>query len=113
VALDVDPEAIRSAEKNIRLNDLSEAIELSFIPLEQWKDRFTLLTANLTRGVILRLFPYFRRVLDPGGWLILSGILTEQTGDVQKCFPEYGFSEYKALHQAEWGCIVAKKIDED
>jgi ribosomal protein L11 methyltransferase len=31
VALDVDPEAIRSAEKNIRLNDLSEAIELSFI----------------------------------------------------------------------------------
>jgi ribosomal protein L11 methyltransferase len=70
VALDVDPEAIRSAEKNIRLNNLSGDIELSFIPLEQWKDRFTLLTANLTRGVILELFPYFRRVLDPGGWLI-------------------------------------------
>jgi ribosomal protein L11 methyltransferase len=77
--------------------------------LEQWKDRFTLLTANLTRGVILELFPYFRRVLDPGGWLILSGILTEQTGDVQNCFPEHGFSEYKALHQAEWACIIAKK----
>jgi ribosomal protein L11 methyltransferase len=77
------------------------------------KDRFTLLTANLTRGVILELFPYFGPVLDPGGWLILSGILTEQTGDVQDCFPEYGFSEYKALHQAEWACIVAKKIDED
>jgi ribosomal protein L11 methyltransferase len=117
----VDPEAIRSAEKNIRLNNLSGDIELSFIPLEQWKDRFTLLTANLTRGVILELFPYFGPVLDPGGWLILSpggwlilsGILTEQTGDVQDCFPEYGFSEYKALHQAEWACIVAKKIDED
>ena len=112
VALDVDPEAIRSAEKNIRLNDLSEAIELSFIPLEQWKDRFTLLTANLTRGVILELFPYFGPVLDPGGWLILSGILTEQTGDVQDCFPVYGFSEYKALHQAEWTCMIARKREE-
>jgi ribosomal protein L11 methyltransferase len=112
VALDVDPEAIRSAEKNIRLNDLSEAIELSFIPLEQWKDRFTLLTANLTRGVILELFPYFGRVLGPGGWLILSGILIEQTGDVQDCFPEYGFSGYKALHQAEWACVIARKREE-
>jgi ribosomal protein L11 methyltransferase len=111
MALDVDPEAIRSAEGNIRLNHLSGAIELSSMPLEELKDRFSLLTANLTLGVILQLFPHFGRVLDPGGWLILSGLLADQAGDVQDSFPKYGFSEYEALHQAEWTCIIAKKID--
>ncbi len=112
VALDVDPEAIRSAEKNIRLNNLSGAIESSSIPLEQWKAPFSLLTANLTRGLILELFSHFSRVLDPGGWLILSGLLTEQTGDVRDCFPKYGFSEYKALQQAGWTCLIARKGSE-
>ena len=76
------------------------------------KERFSLLTANLTRGVILQLFPHFGRVLDPGGWLILSGILTEQTRDVQDCFSEYGFYEFEALHQAEWACVIARKREE-
>ena len=111
VALDVDPEAIRSAERNIRLNHLSGAIELSSMPLEELKDHFSLLTANLTHGVILQLFAHFSRLLDPGGWLILSGLLTDQAKDAEDYFSQYGFSKYEALHQAEWACIIAKKID--
>jgi ribosomal protein L11 methyltransferase len=109
VALDVDPEAIRSAEGNIRLNHLSEAIELSMMPLEKMKDRFSLLTANLTLVVILQLFPHFSRCVDQGGWLILSGLLIDQAKEVEEHFPKYGFSEYEALHQAEWACIIARK----
>ncbi len=109
VALDVDPEAIRSAEGNIRLNHLSGAIELSSMPLEKLKDCFSLLTANLTLGLILQLFPHFSRLLDPGGWLILSGLLIDQAREVQDNFPKYGFSDYETLHQAEWACTIAKK----
>jgi ribosomal protein L11 methyltransferase len=112
VALDVDPEAIRAAEGNIRLNHLSGAIELSSVPLEKLKNRFSLLTANLTLGVILELFPHFSRLSDPGGWLILSGLLIDQARDVQADFSKYGFSEYETLHQAEWACIVARKRSE-
>lgn len=112
VALDVDPEAIRSAEGNILLNHLSGPVELSSMPLEELKDRFSLLTANLTLGVIIELFPHFSRLLDPGGWLILSGLLIDQARDVQDSFLKYGFSEYETLHQAEWACIVARKRSE-
>jgi ribosomal protein L11 methyltransferase len=112
VALDVDPEAIRSAEGNIRLNQLSVAIELSSVALDELKDRFSLLTANLNLGVILQLFPHFSRLVDPGGWLILSGLLIDQARDVQDCLPQYGFSEYEALHQAEWACMIARKRHE-
>jgi ribosomal protein L11 methyltransferase len=109
MALDVDPEAIRSAEENIRLNHIVGAIEVSSMPLEELKGPFSLLTANLTLGVILQLLPHFSRLVDPGGWLILSGLLTDQAGDVQDYFPRYGFSEYEALKQAEWVCIIARK----
>ncbi len=109
VALDVDPEAIRSAEGNILLNHLSGAIEISSMPLEELKDRFSLLTANLTLGLIIELFPHFSHLLDPEGWLILSGLLIDQTRDVQDSFLKYGFSEYETLHQAEWACMIARK----
>ena len=109
VALDVDLEAIRSAEGNIRLNHLSAAIELSSMPLEKLNDRFSLLTANLTLGVLLQLFPHFSRLVDPRGWLILSGLLIDQAREVQDNFPKYGFSKYGALHHAEWACVIARK----
>ncbi len=112
VALDVDPEAIRSAEKNIQLNSLAGSILLSSVPLEEWKDRFFLLTANLTLGLILELLHHFRRVLNSDGWLILSGLLREQVRDVENRFTEYGFDEDHVIYQAEWACVIAQKIDE-
>jgi ribosomal protein L11 methyltransferase len=112
VALDVDPEAIRSAEENIRLNHLSGAIELSSVPLEKLKDHFSLLTANLTLGVILEHFPHLNRLLGPGGWLILSGLLIDQARDAKDSFLKYGISEYETLHQEDWACIVARKRSE-
>ena len=112
VALDVDPEAIRSAEGNIRLNHLSGAIELSSMSLEKLKDRFSLLTANLTHALILQLFPHFSRLLDPGGRLILSGILKDQVKDIEDGFFHHGFHKDFVLHQSEWACMVARKMSE-
>ncbi len=109
VALDVDPEAIYSAEGNIRLNRLTGAIELSSMPLEQREDHFSLLTANLTHRLILELFPHFSRILDPGGWLILSGILKDEVRDLEYSLSHHGFHQYGVLRQAEWACIISKK----
>jgi len=113
VALDVDPEAIRSAQRNIRLNSLSGSILLSSVPLEEWKDCFFLLTANLTLGLILELIPHFSRIVDIGGWLILSGLLREQVRDVENGFSQLGFNKDRVLYQAEWACVIAQKIDDD
>ncbi len=113
VALDVDPEAIRSAQWNIRLNSLSGSILLSSVPLEEWKDCFFLLTANLTLGLILELIPHFSRIVDIGGWLILSGLLREQVRDVENGFSQLGFNKDRVLYQAEWACVIAQKIDDD
>ena len=47
VAVDIDPEAVRWAEKNIKLNKLRDRIDLSSMPIEKCNDRFSLVAANL------------------------------------------------------------------
>jgi ribosomal protein L11 methyltransferase len=113
VAIDIDPEAISWAKKNIKLNDLSGEIELSSRPIKKWRNSFSLLAANLILGTILDIFPDFSRVLAPGGWLILSGILKEQVKEVEESFDEYGFHKDQILYQEEWACLIAKKMDDN
>jgi ribosomal protein L11 methyltransferase len=112
VAIDIDPEAINWAEKNIKLNDLSGEIELSSRPIKNQRDSFSLLVANLILGTILDILPDFSRILVPGGWLILSGILKEQVKEVEESLEEYGFHNDRILYQEEWACLVAKKMDD-
>ena len=109
LALDIDPEALRWAERNIALNGLSRAIELSSQPIETCKERFSLVTANLIRETILELLPHFPSLLDPGGGLILSGLLTEQAAEVSQRLRHHGFWEPRIQVEQEWACLFARR----
>ena len=111
MAIDIDPEAIRWAQRNIQLNEMSGAIVLSCNSLQKIQGSFSILTANLILGEILNLFSQFSRVLEPGGWLILSGILREQVKEVEERFTQYGFFEKERLYHQDWGCLIAKKMN--
>jgi ribosomal protein L11 methyltransferase len=108
-AIDIDPEAVRWAGRNIELNGLLSEIELSSRPLEEWKERFSLVTANLILGTILDLSPYFPRVLAPDGRLIMSGILREQVGEVEERLHEYGLQIEDRIFQEEWACLIIRQ----
>ncbi|MFC1532994.1 50S ribosomal protein L11 methyltransferase [Thermodesulfobacteriota bacterium] len=112
LALDIDPEAIRWAKRNIELNDLSVEIELSSKHLKDWNEHFSLITANLVLGTILDLCPHFSRLLAPGGWLILSGILREQVEDVTEKLIEHELYKDQVLFQEEWACVIARSLDD-
>lgn len=112
LALDTDPEAIRWAGRNIRLNKASELIELSPLPVEELKKEFSLVCANLILGEILRLMPFFPGLMGPGGRLILSGILKDQVREVVVSLSENSLQAHEPLHQGEWACIIAARTDE-
>lgn len=109
VAVDIDPEALRWAERNIGLNHLSGRIDLTERPVQALDERFSLLTANLTMDVIIGLLPAFVRLLDPSGWLILSGLLRDQVRRVRKSLKEEGFLMGKTFYRGEWGSIITRK----
>jgi len=108
-AIDLDSEALRWARHNIELNGLSGTIEVFDKPFEEYVDSFSLIVANLILDEILKLFPHFGRCLNLGGYLVLSGLLTEQVGGLRKVLGEYGFVEGETIYQEEWGCMVCNK----
>jgi ribosomal protein L11 methyltransferase len=109
VGIDIDPEALRWAERNIRLNGLQDRILLSGDPLDQWQETFSLVVANLTLGVILGLLSHLQRLTGPCGKLILSGILTDQVERVRDGLSASGFDPGRVMVRGEWACVTAKR----
>ena len=109
VDIDIDPEALRWAKKNIALNPLPVAIDLSDTSIENITGRFEILTANLFLGTIVTCLPHFSRLLRSDGRGILSGILQDQMDSVEKSLKRYPLSLETTLHMEEWVCLVVKK----
>jgi len=109
VAVDLDPEAILWAERNIELNGLTGRIRPSLSAPDVLEGQFTMVVANLTLAAILPLLPSFSRLVDTDGWLILSGLLEEQVEDVKEGLKEHGFPAGRVMHRQEWACLVTRR----
>jgi ribosomal protein L11 methyltransferase len=110
VAIDIDPEAVRWAKRNIEMIRIPIRIELSTTPIDRLKDSFSVITANLILNTILDLSMFFPRLLVPGGYLILSGLLRDQIPRVENRFMEYGLKKERLTYMEEWACIILKKL---
>jgi len=106
-AVDIDPEALRWASRNIELNRCSDLIEVTGLSVESIRERFSLVAANLTLNPIRELMPRFSDLLKGDGWLILSGILREQEKRVQESLSLNGFHQVREHRQEEWVCLIA------
>jgi ribosomal protein L11 methyltransferase len=111
LALDNDPDALRWAERNIALNEVSNSIHLSSRSLREIEEQFTMVAANLILDTILELMPLFARVVEPEGWLILSGLLKEQIFEVRHALAREGFRDVHVLQEQEWACMVARRTE--
>jgi ribosomal protein L11 methyltransferase len=111
LALDNDPDALRWAERNIALNEVSNSIHLSSRSLREIEEQFTMVAANLILDTILELMPLFARVVEPEGWLILSGLLKEQIFEVRHALAREGFRDVHVLQEQEWACMVARRME--
>lgn len=95
LGFDNDPDAVRISYENTALNGLGGRIDFHVAGLETgFQDRgFDLILANILAPVLRR---YARKLLlavNPGGRLILSGILTSEAEEVRHCFGD----EMKAI----------------
>lgn len=79
VGLDIDPEARRVARENVERNNVDN-VEIPETPLEEVRESFDVVVANIIDGVLLRLKGDLCRVMKHNGYLILTGILEEREG---------------------------------
>lgn len=110
-AIDIDPEAVNWAEKNIALNDIPVKIDLSTTPLDEINGEYDIVAANLIKNTILELTPLFPDVLAPDGLIIFSGILIEQADIILEDISRYGFMKTGQMTMGEWACLLVKKTE--
>jgi ribosomal protein L11 methyltransferase len=82
VAVDIDPIALENALANARLNGVERSIRFSSVPLTSIRRRFDLITANILSHTLKELAPRLKRILAPGGRLILGGFLADEAAEV-------------------------------
>ncbi len=101
IGTDVDPEAVRVAKENLELNN-ETTIQVNAEGLEQFKEPFDIVVANIIDGVLVLLQRDLKRLVVPGGVLVLSGIIDERLGIFREKFVMTGFKELEHQTLNEW-----------
>ncbi len=79
-ATEIEADSRRVAKENFELNKTGD-IELDERQVENLDDKFDVVCANIIDGVLVRIQDSLKARLNPGGWLIVSGIITEREKD--------------------------------
>jgi ribosomal protein L11 methyltransferase len=108
LATDIDPESVEETAVNAARNDTAfEAVTADGFDHKAFEGRsFDLILANILAGPLITLAPEIAAVLEPGGTVVLSGLLEEQADGVSAAYVAQGMT----LHVSElvdgWGVLV-------
>lgn len=108
--VDIDAAAVKTARENGGINGFGEP-RLTYLQGDlagTVEEKFDIITANIVADVIIRLLPDLRRYMSGGGVAILSGIISERSGEVERHISQNGFSVVKKADNNGWACIVIK-----
>ena len=115
IASDIDSVAHSVAKMNILANGLDRNIqcfEASGFAHEQIKTKnpFDLIFANILLAPLLAIATDISKYSLSGGYVVLSGILSEQAELVVNKYTGVGFSLFKKIEIGEWVTIIFRKI---
>ncbi len=106
-AVDIDPEAVTVTRENLELNGVADLVAASTTDLAELPGGFAVVVANILAEELVRLSDQLTSRIAPGGWLILSGILSEKEELVRAAFPSLTLVENPK--EAEWCCLTFQK----
>ena len=115
IATDIDPVAVDVSRENavinrVRLGHNPGELLLAVAdgmdsPMLTARAPFDLIIANILAGPLIELAPAFARALEPGGTIILAGLLDSQADRVAAAYEEVGLS-LKQRSSSEWPVLV-------
>jgi ribosomal protein L11 methyltransferase len=105
-ALDLDPDAVRIARANARRNGVASRIRFQCRDLRASADAlprsYSLVCANLISDLLLAEKQRLANLVQPGGHLVLAGILQEEFDSVRAAFEALGFRPVRTRVEGEW-----------
>ena len=99
---DNDPDAVRNANENASANGLGELFFEGDLSAPDVAAPADVVAANVLAPVLVRFAREVGALVNPGGRLILSGILDEQYAEVRDAYAALGFAEISSRLIGEW-----------
>ena len=99
---DNDPDAVRNAKENAEANGLGALFSDGDLSAPGVVAPADVVAANVLAPVLVRFAREVGALVNPGGRLILSGILDEQYDDVRAAYAALGFTELSNRLIGEW-----------
>ncbi len=103
LAVDNDPQALLATRDNAELNRVSAQIQV-YLPEQCPPVGVPLLLANILAGPLHALAPRFAEHVQPGGHLVLSGIIESQAEELMRAYGRW-FEMSLYRQEEEWICL--------
>jgi ribosomal protein L11 methyltransferase len=109
LAIDDDPDAVANARLNVVRNGVSKQVTCALVEASALTvDPVPLVLANLLTLAHQHLAATYRRLLMPGGTLILGGILESEVDSVAQTLRRHGFDRRLVVTRQEWATLALR-----
>jgi ribosomal protein L11 methyltransferase len=105
-AVDLDPQALLATRDNAMRNGVSSRIEVQGI--DGALRAAYCVAANILAGPLIELAPKLTAACEPGGYLLLSGLLKTQAYAVRAAYAG-AFDKVQVVERDDWCCIYARR----
>jgi ribosomal protein L11 methyltransferase len=110
LAIEIDPRAAAIAEINARQNKVANRLRVIADDGARYiAKQFDLVFANILMRPLIRLAPKLVRAVEPGGTLILSGLLRSQAPLVREAYASRGMILERQIPKEAWMTLVWRK----
>src|SRR6478672_797795 len=114
LASDIDPRAVAIARDNTRINRAGASIEVihaAGLGAAAFRSRapYGLVFANILLEPLIQLATPISRLLAPGGYVVLSGLLTAQAGPALACYLARGLVLVRRIRLEGWATLVLSR----
>jgi ribosomal protein L11 methyltransferase len=105
-AVDLDPQALLATHDNATRNGVSSSIDVQSV--EVGLRQAYCVMANILAGPLIELAPTLTEACEPGGYLLLSGLLKTQAYAVKAAYG-HAFDRVQVVERDDWCCIYARR----
>lgn len=108
MCVEIDKQAADIALENVQINAVEDRVKIVKGDVAAIHDTFNLIVANLTAQGLIRLRPQFLKLLERGGFLVISGIIDVNREDIEAHFLAEPLAIHRTISEKEWYCYVLK-----
>ena len=112
MAIDIDPDAVRVADENVKHNRVNGIVAVRQGNLLDHVDTVCdICVANIISDVIIAFAAPLKEHIKPGGLFICSGIVSSRAEEVRKALESAPYEILRHEKKGEWTAFLARRND--